>query len=114
MGSDYYTGMPSKTQGAELDDYLLELAGYMNTFARNDTLTMSPHLGPDVAACASQSWSAMLNKRKSKDISSKDPQIVKAFLETAGMVQFSFDSADPGTWETAAIECKTGLHALTI
>ena len=66
MGSDYYTGMPSKTQGAELDDYLLELAGYMNTFARNDTLIMSPHLGPDVTTRSSQSWSAMLNKRKSK------------------------------------------------
>ena len=104
--------MPSKTQGAELDNYLPELASYMNTFARNDTLTMSPHLGPDVAAYTSQSWSAMLNKRKSKDNSSKDPQIFKAFLETAGMVQFIFDSVDPGTWETAALECKTRLHAL--
>jgi hypothetical protein len=56
--------------------------------------------------------SVMLCKRKIKDISSKDPQIVKAFLETAGMVQFNFDYADPGTWETAALECKTGLHAL--
>lgn len=112
LGAHYYTGKAGSSQTSSLDSYLPEIACYMNSLARNDTLTMSPHLSQETAARASMHWQNLMKALKGEDFSSANPELVKKYLQTQGKVFSSFDISKEETWAEAAEFGKRAREAL--
>lgn len=110
VGSGYYTGDPSLAQPASLDNYLPELAHYVNVFHKGDSLAMSPHLSLEHAAKAEMNWKNLIKDLKANDVSATGADVVRNFLATAGTVHFAFDPTDQGTWAGASGAAKLALQ----
>ncbi|KAJ8535958.1 hypothetical protein K7X08_034359 [Anisodus acutangulus] len=109
IGANYYTGESPNVQPASIDNYLPELACYIHTFNRGDSLAMSPHMGLDISKRAAMNWQNLLKDLKAKDVSATSTEQVRAFLATSGSVHFAFDPADQATWAQAVADQKAAL-----
>ena len=112
IGSSYYTGEPPKAQPASLDNYLPEVAMFLHTFHKNDSLTMSPHMSYDIAKKANMNWQNLLKEMKSKDVSATSIDTVRQFLSTAGGAYFQFDPEDQSTWAGATATANVARQAI--
>ncbi|KAJ8538660.1 hypothetical protein K7X08_029956 [Anisodus acutangulus] len=112
IGSNYYTGESPTVQPASIDNYLPELACYIHTFNRGDSLAMSPHMAADIGKRAAMNWQNLLKDLKAKDISATSAEQVRAFLTTSGSVHFTFDPADQSTWAKAVDDQRVALTAI--
>lgn len=102
IGSNYYTGEPALVQPSSIDQYLPELAHYVHTFNKGDSLAMSPHMSVETSQRCDMNWKNLLKDLKAKDVSAVSVDVVKSFLSTVGVVHYAFDPADQATWATAA------------
>lgn len=110
IGSNYYTGEPALVQPSSIDQYLPELAHYVHTFNKGDSLAMSPHMSFENAQRCDMNWKNLLKDLKSKDVSAVSAEVVRNFLSTVGVVHYAFDPADQSTWALAA---ATSTEAMT-
>lgn len=101
IGSSYYTGEPPLAQPSSIDMYLPELAAYVHTFNRGDSLTMSPHMSDELSRRSSMNWQNLLRDLRAKDVSATSSDLVRSFLSTSGSVHFAFDPNDQATWAAA-------------
>lgn len=112
VGSSYYTGLPSVSQGSALDPYMGELAQYIQTMASRDTLALSPHLSLEVAARSSTNWVNILKKIKSEDLSAVAPEKIAEFLSASGGIYLQFDPENRDTWGVAAQAARDGAEKI--
>lgn len=113
IGSSYYTGDPPMAQPASLDAYLPELAQYVHTFNKGDSLSMSPHMSDEIAKRSSMNWQNLMKELKAKDVSATPVETVRGFLATSGSVHFTFDPSDQATWAKAVQDAKVAQDAIT-
>nr|BDR95914.1 hypothetical protein [Qingdao RNA virus 4] len=109
IGSAYYTGEPPLVQSSSLDQYLPEIAMYIHTFNKGDSLSMSPHLSAETAKRAAMNWQNLLKEIKAKDVSATPAEKVREFLASTGGAYYNFDPEDNTSWANAAQNAKAIL-----